>query len=36
VVAPRRLDRILPNVSLEGHPVRGLDEREEQRVKQPA
>jgi putative drug exporter of the RND superfamily len=33
---PRWLDRILPNVSLEGHLVKGLDEREEQRVKQPA
>jgi putative drug exporter of the RND superfamily len=33
---PRWLDRILPNVSLEGHLVRGLDEREDEPVKVPA
>jgi RND superfamily putative drug exporter len=33
---PAWLDRILPNVSLEGHLVQGVDERKEQRVKQPA
>jgi RND superfamily putative drug exporter len=33
---PRWLDRILPNVSLEGHLVRGLDEREGEPVKVPA
>jgi RND superfamily putative drug exporter len=33
---PAWLDRILPDVSLEGHLVESLDEREEQRVKQPA
>ncbi|NUT57089.1 MAG: MMPL family transporter [Thermoleophilia bacterium] len=33
---PRWLDRILPNVSLEGHLVKGLDEREDEPVKVPA
>jgi RND superfamily putative drug exporter len=33
---PAWLDRILPNISLEGHLVQGVDERKEQRVKQPA
>lgn len=33
---PRWLDHILPNVSLEGHLVRGLDEREGEPVKVPA
>src|SRR5215204_1674521 len=33
---PRWLDRILPNVSLEGHLVKGVDEREDERVKVPA
>jgi RND superfamily putative drug exporter len=33
---PAWLDRILPNVSLEGHLVENVDEREEQRVTQPA
>ena len=33
---PRWLDRILPNVSLEGHLVRGVDEREDEPVKVPA
>jgi RND superfamily putative drug exporter len=32
---PRWLDRILPNVSLEGHLVQGLDEREEELEKVP-
>ncbi|MET0818162.1 MAG: MMPL family transporter [Solirubrobacteraceae bacterium] len=30
---PRRLDRLLPNVSLEGHLVKGLDEKESEPVK---
>ena len=33
---PRWLDRILPNVSLEGHLVKGLDEKESEPVKVPA
>jgi len=33
---PRWLDRLLPNVSLEGHLVEGLDEKESERVKVPA
>jgi putative drug exporter of the RND superfamily len=36
---PRWLDRLLPDVSLEGHLVEGLDERvpsEPERVKAPA
>ena len=33
---PRWLDRLLPNVSLEGHLVKGLDEKESEPVKVPA
>ena len=33
---PRWLDRILPNISLEGHLVKGVDEREDEPVKVPA
>jgi putative drug exporter of the RND superfamily len=33
---PAWLDKLLPNVSLEGHLVENVDEREEQRVKTPA
>jgi RND superfamily putative drug exporter len=33
---PAWLDRILPDVSLEGHLVRGVDEQAEERIKQPA
>jgi len=33
---PRWLDRLLPNVSLEGHLVEGLEEKETERVKVPA
>ena len=33
---PRWLDRLLPNVSLEGHLVKGADEREDEPVKVPA
>jgi RND superfamily putative drug exporter len=33
---PRWLDRLLPNVSLEGHLVQGLDEKEADRAKVPA
>ncbi len=33
---PGWLDRILPNVSLEGHLVKGVDEREDEPVKVPA
>ena len=33
---PRWLDRMLPNVSLEGHLVKGLDEKESEPVKVPA
>jgi putative drug exporter of the RND superfamily len=33
---PRWLDRILPNISLEGHLVKGVDEREDEPVKIPA
>jgi RND superfamily putative drug exporter len=35
---PAWLDRILPNVSLEGHLVQGVDEKtvDEERVKVPA
>jgi RND superfamily putative drug exporter len=35
---PRWLDRLLPNVSLEGHLVRGLDEKagDEERIRVPA
>jgi len=33
---PGWLDRILPNVSLEGHLVKGLDEKEDEPVKVPA
>ena len=33
---PRWLDRILPNISLEGHLVRGVDERKDEPVKVPA
>jgi RND superfamily putative drug exporter len=33
---PPWLDRILPNISLEGHLVKGVDEREDEPVKVPA